>query len=77
VSEEVETPRLRPPCPTCGCRLYVEYGPCEGDRLRSDEWLEAAAREIGAADEDEAWSGIQWTRASVVDVLRKHRDGKA
>lgn len=49
-------------------------------RLRSDEWLERAAKEIATGAPDHI-KGRDWSAADddawVLAILRKHRDGKA
>lgn len=120
-------------CYTCGCRLWVEAGPCEGEihraevrrlrgteeaindgrlmeltaevvrlamavdpegfigvrvrelaalwRLRSDEWLEKAAEALShliVLSGGDGPGGARGAWASeALDLLRKHRDGKA
>lgn len=65
---------------TCG-RCGGDW-PCETDRLvaevrrlRSDEWLEKAAQHI--ASTLGARYAIHLDERGVLEVLRKHRDGKA
>jgi hypothetical protein len=64
--ERSEDEGHRPHCPIY--RLVAEVR-----RLRSDEWLRAAALEIA----DKYESGTVSRLASAVTILRKHRDGKA
>jgi hypothetical protein len=52
----------------------------EARRLRSYEWLQRAAADIGANLaylEDEGAQDHEKAVADVLDILRKHRDGKA
>lgn len=54
-------------------RTVVRSGARELERLRSDEWLEAAAKEINKTDAARQWGATE----PIVEILRKHRDGKA
>jgi len=71
-------------CYDCGSvATDVERLVAEVRRLRSDEWLEKAAKAIAAETDNDgcldAPDGERWTsnKVSILAHLRKHRDGKA
>jgi hypothetical protein len=54
----------------------------ELDRLRSDEWLRAAARDIGEGVTRDGWNGETLPSSEggvdgdILAILKKHRDGR-
>ncbi len=58
-------------------RRVIRSAGRELDRLRSDEWLAAAARELSVAEVGGRPMGIHSHFEAALAILRKHRDGKA
>ena len=61
------------PCPSCGCRLYKEFGPCAGEDAPSEansEW-NAAIDSAAAACEDQVLWNMDDPGETAVRIIRK------